>query len=179
MPAEVDAVVAEPARDRDVLRGELDEEGPPSSGLGRVALDEREQLVADDDAGDRPAVEGAGRGTGEQVHVREHREVEALAPDPADELVVLARVPADLLDHEAGTGLRLLAELEVLRHHLALVPLVVRDDAAEEEVRASQPRARPALVAASPSFISENRLRRPTESMSNTGAARPRCPTSG
>ena len=40
----------------------------------------------------------------------------------------------------------LLAELLVLGDHLALVALVVRDDAAEEEVRLREARVRPALV---------------------------------
>ena len=69
-----------------------------------------------------------------------------LAPDPAQQLVVLARVPADLVDDEARARLDLLPQLEVLRHHLALAPLVVRDDAAEEEVRPVEPRLRPARV---------------------------------
>ena len=66
--------------------------------------------------------------------------------DPAQELVVLARVPADLVDDEACACLRLLAQLEVLRHHLALVALVVRDHAAQEEVGAVEALLRPLRV---------------------------------
>jgi hypothetical protein len=41
---------------------------------------------------------------------------------------------------------RLLAQLEVLRHHLALEALVVGDDTAQEEVRPVEPRVRPARI---------------------------------
>ena len=78
-------------------------------------------------------------GPREQIDVGEHRDGQAVAPDPAQQLVVLARVPADLVDDEARARLHLLPELEVLRHHLALAALVVRDDAAEEEVRPVEP----------------------------------------
>ena len=111
-----------------------------------MSLGELEQLVGDDDAGDDPAVEGPRRRAREQVDVREDVEVETVAADPAEQLVVLPRVPARLVDDEARARAHLLAQLEVLRHHLALVPLVVRDDAAQEEVRPLQPRVRPARV---------------------------------
>ena len=54
-----------------------------------------------------------------------------------------------------GPVLDLLAQLEVLRHHLPLVALVVRDDGAEEERRPLE-RCSPRPSAASPAFISEN-----------------------
>jgi 6-phosphogluconolactonase len=57
VPAEVDTPEAEPARDRDVLGGELDEEGPPLVGRGTVSLDEREQLVIAAEPGLEPFVE--------------------------------------------------------------------------------------------------------------------------
>ena len=147
MAAQVDAREAEAARHRDVLGGELDEERPALVRARGLALDDREQLVGDDRAGDLPRVERARGGLRQQVDVREHRDRQPVVPQPAQELVVLARVPADLVDREAGAGLDLLPQLEVLRHHLALAPLVVRDDGAEEEVRLVEPRVRPALVA--------------------------------
>ena len=146
MASEVDAGEAEPAGDRDVLRREVDEEGAPAVGAGRVALDEREQLLAHDDARDPAGMERTRGGPGEHVDVGEHRDRELLTRDPADELVVLAGVPADLVDHEARPGLDLLLQLEVLRHHLALVTLVVRDGAAEEEVGAIEALAGRAVV---------------------------------
>ena len=146
MPAEVDAVVAEPARDREVLGGEIDEERTALVGARTVPFGELEQRVADDDARDLPRAEDPRGATREEVDVRDREEIELLPADVAQELVVLARVPADLLDDEAGAGLRLLAELEVLRHHLPLVALVVRDHAAEEEVRAVEAPPRLALV---------------------------------
>ena len=66
--------------------------------------------------------------------------------DPAQELVVLARVPADLVDDEPRACLGLLAQLEVLRHHLALVALVVRDHTTQEEVGAVEALLRPLRV---------------------------------
>ena len=139
MASEVDAVEAETARDRDVLGRQVDEEGSTLVRARTVALGEREQLVGDDDSGDLSLVEGARRRRREEIDVREHRQRQLLAPDPAQQLVVLARVPADLVDDEARAGLDLLPQLEVLRHHLALAPLVVRHDAAQEEVRPVQP----------------------------------------
>ena len=88
-----------------------------------VALGMREELVGHDDPRDDPAAECPCRGTGEQEHVGDRVEVEAVVAHPAQELVVLPRVPAGLVDDEARTGLRLLAELLVLRDHLALVLL--------------------------------------------------------
>ncbi len=146
MAAEVDAVEAEAAGHREVLRSEVDEERATLVRARAVALGQLEQAVGDDDPGDLPLVERARRRAREQVDVRQRVELEAVAADPAEELVVLACVPADLVDHEARARPRLLAQLEVLRHHLALVALVVRDDAAEEEVRPLKPRARYALV---------------------------------
>ena len=61
MPAEVDAVEAEPTRDGDVLGGKVDEERPAAVGARAVALGELEQLVANHDARDLPAVEHARR----------------------------------------------------------------------------------------------------------------------
>ena len=144
--AEVDAVEAEAANHSKVLRREIDEEGAPLVGARAVSFGQGEQLVGDDDAGDDPAVEGACRRAGEEIDVGEYVQLEAVAADPAEELVVLACVPARLVDDEAGACPYLLAQLEVLRHHLALVQLVVRDDAAGEEVRPLKPRARYALV---------------------------------
>ncbi len=144
--AEVDAVEAEPARDGDVLRRHLDEERAALVGARRVPLDQREQLVGHDDAGDLARVERARRRPRQQVHVGEHRRGRRLAPDEAQQLVVLARAPADLVDHEPCSGAQLLLQLEVLRHHLALVPLVIRDDAPEEEVRPVEPHVRPSRV---------------------------------
>ena len=57
MAAEVDAVEAEPARDRDVLGGQVDEERAALVRARAVALGEREQLVGDDDTRDLPLVE--------------------------------------------------------------------------------------------------------------------------
>ena len=144
--AEVDAVVAEAAHDGEVLRREIDEERAPLVRAGAVSLGQRQQLVGHDDAGDDPAVEGTRGRAREQVDVRENAQVETVATDPANELVVLARVPAGLVDDETGARPHLLAELEVLRHHLALVALVVRDDSAQEEVRPLERRLRPARV---------------------------------
>ena len=86
------------------------------------------------------------RRAGEQVDVRKDVQVETVAADPAKELVVLAGVPAGLVDDEAGARPHLLAQLEVLGHHLAFVPLVVRDDPAQEEVRPLERRGRSAHV---------------------------------
>ncbi len=82
----------------------------------------------------------------EQIDVREDVQLEAVPAHPAQELVVLARVPTRLVDDEASTGPRLLAQLEVLGHHLALVALVVRDDTTQEEVRPLKRRVRSTLV---------------------------------
>ena len=144
--SEVDAVEAEPARDRDVLGGQVDEERTALVRARSVALGEREQLVGDDDSRDLSLVEGACRRPREEIDVGEHRDRQLLAPDPAQQLVVLARVPADLVDDEARTRLDLLPQLEVLRHHLTLAPLVVRHDAAEEEVRPVEPRVGRACI---------------------------------
>ena len=73
MAAEVDAVEAETARDRDVLCGEVDEERAALVRARAVALGEREQLVGDDDAGDLPRWNARAAGAREQVDVREHR----------------------------------------------------------------------------------------------------------
>ena len=129
-------MVAEPSRDGDVLGGEIDEERAALVGARTLPLRQLEQRVAHDDAGDLPRPEDPRCATGEEVDVRDREEVELLPSDVAQKLVVLAGVPADLLDDEARAGLRLLPELEVLRHHLPLVALVVRDHAAEEEVGA-------------------------------------------
>ena len=51
MTAEVDAVEAKAARDRDVFGRELAEEGPAVVRARSVALCELEQLVVDDDPG--------------------------------------------------------------------------------------------------------------------------------
>ena len=147
VPAEVDAVVAEPAHDRDVLRGQLDEERQALVGARALPLRELEQRVAHDDARDLAAAKRPGGGGREEVHVRDRGERQAVAPDPAEQLVVLAHVPADLVDDEACPRLRLPPELEVLGHHLPLVALVVRDHAPQEEVRLLEPRLRPPLVA--------------------------------
>ena len=137
--AEVDAVEAKTARDRDVLGRLVDEERTALVRARAVALGECEQLVGDDDSGDLSLVKGARCRRREEIDVRDHRQRQLLASDPPQELVVLACVPADLVDHEARAGLDLLPQLEVLRHHLALAPLVVRDDATEEEIRPVQP----------------------------------------
>ena len=70
------------------------------------------------------------------------------ASDVAQQLVVLARVVADLVDHEARAGPDLLGELLVLRDDLALVQLVIGDHAPEEEVRPVEPLVGPRDVQA-------------------------------
>ena len=77
MAAEVDAVEAEPARDRDVLGGQVDEERTALVRARAVALGEREQLVGDDDSRDLSLVEGARRRPREEVDVGEHRDAAA------------------------------------------------------------------------------------------------------
>ena len=126
-------------------------------------------------ARDAARVEDAGGARREQEDVGEHRHVERVERQPAEELVVLARVVADLVDDETGAVLDLLPQLEVLRHHLPLVALVVGDDAAEEEVGLPER----SLRRRRPSFMSENIRSRPTESMSKTGAAAPLYPAIG
>ena len=74
MAAEVHAVEAEAARDRDVLGRLVDEEGPALVRARTVALGECEQLVGDDDSRDLPLVEGARCRGREEIDVREHRE---------------------------------------------------------------------------------------------------------
>ena len=101
-----------------------------------MALRQLEQRVAHDDARDLPRPEDPRCTTGEEIDVRDREEIELLLSDVAQELVVFPRVPADLLDDEARAGLCLLPELEVLRHDLPFVALVVRDHASEEEVGA-------------------------------------------
>ena len=60
VPAEVDAVEAEPARDREVLGGEIDEERTALVRRSRRARSAScEQRVADDDARDLPGAEDA------------------------------------------------------------------------------------------------------------------------
>ena len=81
-------------------------------------------------------MESTRRGSREEVDVRQRVERGAVPADPPQQLVVLAHVPADLVDHEPRARPGLLAELEVLRHHLTLVALVVRHHAAEEEIGA-------------------------------------------
>src|SRR6188472_4711588 len=111
-----------------MLRRKVDEERTALVRARAVMLGQLEQAVRDDDPGDLALVERARRRAREQVDVRQGMELEAVAPDPAEQLVVLPYVPADLVDHEPRPRVRLSAELEVLRHHLALVPLVIRDD---------------------------------------------------
>ena len=140
LASEIDTAKAEPARDRNLLGSQVEEERAiPLLGQG-------EQLVCDDDAGDPSGVEDPCRPRREHVDVREDRHVETVQGHPAQELVVLACVVADLVDHEAGAVLDLLAQLEILRHDLTLVSLVVRDDTAEEEVRRSCQSVLTALV---------------------------------
>ncbi len=61
MAAEVHAVEAEAARDRDVLGSLIDEERSTLVRARAVALGECEQLVGDDDSRDLSLVEGARR----------------------------------------------------------------------------------------------------------------------
>ena len=118
----------------------------PLSGPAAWLLDEREQLVGHDDARDRTTVERTCGRRREQVDVRERRDRQRLPPDPAQQLVVLARVVADLVDDEPRARRHLLRQLQVLRHDLPLVPLVVRHDAPQEEVRPTQRAVGPPLV---------------------------------
>src|SRR5207249_1491210 len=98
--AEIHAVEAEAACNRDVPRSELHEEGSALVPARGLALDELEQRIVDRDARNRAPAKRARRGAGEEIDVREGIELETVAPDPAHELVVLARVPTDLVDDE-------------------------------------------------------------------------------
>ena len=109
------------------------------SGLALSTLRQREQAVGDDDAGNPSGMEGARRRAGEEEDVGQAADREILARDVPDQLVVLARVVADLVDHEPRAGPRLLGQLLVLGDHLTLVELVVGDHAAQEEVGLLEP----------------------------------------
>ena len=104
--AEVDAAEAEAAGDRDLPGGEVDEERAPLVRARAVALGQREQLVGDDHARDPPGVEHARCAGDSRKTFASTGTLEAVAPEPAQQLVVLARVVADLVDHEARAGLR-------------------------------------------------------------------------
>ena len=132
--AEVGAAVTEAAGDGALPGGELEEEPLALVLAAGVPLDFGEQLVRHHHPGDAAGVEVARRRPAEDVDVGEHRNVQSLERHVLEQLVHLAGVVADLVDDEGGPGGELGGELEVLRHDLALVALVVVDDGPEEEV---------------------------------------------
>ena len=72
--AEVHAVEAEAARDRDVLGSQIDEERSTLVRACTLPLGEREQLVGDDDSRDLSLVKGARCRRREEIDVRDHRQ---------------------------------------------------------------------------------------------------------
>ena len=106
---DVRAPEPEPAGDRDLLRGQLEQERTAAVFRRRLPLDELEQLVRDDRPRDPAGGEDLRRPGGEGIDVREYRHAQLVQLEPAEKLVVLARVVADLVDHERGAVLDLLA----------------------------------------------------------------------
>ena len=84
--------------------------------------------------GTRPAWKARATPGREDVRVRDDRPPDPLPAHPAQELVLLAGVVADLGDDEVRPGPRLEPELEELRDEVALEPLERVHGAAEEEV---------------------------------------------
>ena len=89
--------------------------------------------------GIRPAWKARAAGPERRKTLARLRTREILARDVADQLVVLARVVADLVDHEARARPRFFGELLVLGNDLTFVELVVGDHAAQEEVGLLEP----------------------------------------
>ena len=136
--AEIDAAVAEAARDRHLLGGQLQEECLALVRRRRLPLGQLQQLRQHHHAGDFSRLEEARRRAAQDIHVGHRRHLQVVRGHVAQQLVLLAGIPADLADDEPRAMGDLLGQLEVLRHHLALVPLVVVDHRAQEKARRRQ-----------------------------------------
>ena len=145
--AEIDALVAEATHDGEVLRGEIDEEGPA---LVRDLPPCRSASASNSSVTTMPGM-------------TPRRKARAAVLERTYTFARTCRSsPSRLIQRTSSSSLRvfqptwlitnrapardLLPQLEVLRHHLALVQLVVRDDSAQEEVGSLEPRVGPAHV---------------------------------
>ena len=142
-PPEIGTGEAEPTRDANVLCRQFDEELPTLVGRCSLPFDELEQIVRHDHSGNRSAMKRACRTAREEIDARQHRERKLFTPDPAQKLIVLAHVPADLIDDESSARHRFLSKLQILRHDFSLVALVIRHDTSEEEVGRVEVSTRP------------------------------------
>ena len=178
--AEIDAVEAEAARDRDVLGRQLDEEGSALVRARAVALGEREQLVGDDDSGDlslrgrrAPPVATGDRRSRAPTSGSSSRLIQRSS---SSSLRVFQPIWLMTKRAPASTFFRSLKYCGITSRSRRL--WFVTTQPRKKFVRSSRNLA--ALVRpVGPSFISEKRLSSPTESMSNTGAASPLCPVTG
>ena len=143
---QVGAPEAHAPGDRDLLRGELEEERLALVRPACRLLDHREELVGDDAAGDRVLVEEASHRPRQDVHVGEDRQLDPVEPHPAQQLVPLPAVVAELRDHEVGPDPGLEVELEVLEDDLGLEALERRDRRPQVEPRGVGLAIRPRLV---------------------------------
>ena len=130
---DVDALVAEAARDHQLLGGKLKEERAALVGRLGLLFGNCEQRVGDHAARDLAGVERAGHRGGEDVRVADDGDGEPLAAHPAQELVLAVRVVAHLGDRVIRTGPRLEFKLQELRDQVALKPLERVDGATEVE----------------------------------------------
>ena len=98
-----------------------------------MLLRDGEQFVGDFDAGDAASVKEAGHAAGQDEDVGDDWNLEAVQGHVLEQFVLLAGVVADLVDDEAGAGVDLFSQLEILRHDLGFEPLVVVDYSAEKK----------------------------------------------
>jgi hypothetical protein len=133
VPGQVDPAVAEAARHDQLPGRELEEERTALVRPGYPPLDEREQFVRDHASRHAPLVKRPSDPAVQDVDVGDGRDREAVAAHHAQQLVLLARVVADLADHEGSAAAHLERQLEVLGDQLALEALDVGHGAAEEE----------------------------------------------
>lgn len=135
MAAQVRATIAQPAGDGALFGSKFQEECAAAVGRCCLLLRQRQQFVRNRNTGNLSRVKITRRGGFQHVNIGQHWHAQAAGVHILQQFVLLARVVANLVNDEARPHFDLARQLEILRHHLALVPLEVRHYGAGKELR--------------------------------------------